>query len=119
MALLRFSLIAARPGVPEALIGAGGGIALRHTPHPTAVALIEACCSALVGTSANRSGGSPATHPSSVVEAFRGEIAVVLDGGTTPGGPPSTLLDLTGSEPRIVRPGAVPADRIAEAIRLL
>ena len=60
----------------------------------------------LTATSANRAGAPPATTAGEVGEALVGDVDLVLDGGTTAGGLPSTLVDWTGAHPRILRPGA-------------
>lgn len=64
----------------------------------------------LTGTSANRHGEPPCTTADGAVEALDGRPDLVLDGGPTPGGRASTIVDLTGCEPRVLRPGPVPWD---------
>ncbi len=59
----------------------------------------------LTGTSANRSGSPPHTQPLDAVADLAGEPDLVLDGGRTAGGSPSTLVDLCGAEPRVLRIG--------------
>ncbi|MDQ3669942.1 MAG: L-threonylcarbamoyladenylate synthase [Actinomycetota bacterium] len=68
----------------------------------------------VAATSANVHGGPDPRRLSDVPERLRGAVAVTLDGGDLPG-TPSTVLDLTGREPRVLREGAVPA---AEALSL-
>lgn len=85
-----------------------GSAAVRVSAHPLARALAAALGHPVVSTSANRSGESPAR---TAAEAAAGLAATaedgspipVLDGGTTPGGAPSVILDLTGSRPRAIR----------------
>lgn len=60
----------------------------------------------LTGTSANRSGEPPLADPDDVARALGAGIDILVDGGRTPGGLPSTIVDATGREPRVVRPGA-------------
>jgi tRNA threonylcarbamoyl adenosine modification protein (Sua5/YciO/YrdC/YwlC family) len=60
----------------------------------------------LTGTSANRSGQRARVDPEEVVEVFGGDIDVLVDGGFTPGGLPSTLVDATTDPPRLLRAGA-------------
>jgi tRNA threonylcarbamoyl adenosine modification protein (Sua5/YciO/YrdC/YwlC family) len=62
----------------------------------------------VTGTSANRSGQRARVDPEEVVEVFGGEIDVLVDGGFTPGGLPSTLVDATVDPPRLLRAGAFP-----------
>jgi tRNA A37 threonylcarbamoyladenosine synthetase subunit TsaC/SUA5/YrdC len=56
------------------------------------------------------------TSASEVSRALAGLIDLVLDGGDTPGGEPSTLVDVRGREPRLVRAGAVPWDRVLRSL---
>jgi L-threonylcarbamoyladenylate synthase len=60
----------------------------------------------LTGTSANRSGSPPLDDPDAVEALFRRDVDVLVDGGRTPGGKPSTILDATQNPPRVVRAGA-------------
>ena len=60
----------------------------------------------LTGTSANRSGAPPLSDPDAVEASFRREIDVLVDGGRTPGGLASTLLDATREPPVVLRRGA-------------
>ena len=69
----------------------------------------------LVATSANRSGEADPRRLEEVPEEIRRDAGAVVDGGELPG-TPSTVIDLTGPEPRILREGALPA---AEALRRL
>jgi L-threonylcarbamoyladenylate synthase len=62
----------------------------------------------LTGTSANRSGEPPLSDPDAVEAALGGDVDVVVDGGRTPGGKPSTLLDATRTPAEVLRPGAFP-----------
>lgn len=92
---------------------ADGALGLRCSPHPLASALAAALESAGVGpltaTSLNRSGEPAAAG----LDAARGlcalaaEPVLVLDGPEAGGGPPSTVVDLTGEEPVLLRPGAI------------
>jgi L-threonylcarbamoyladenylate synthase len=68
-------------------------------------------------TSANRSG-EPEARDAKEIEATLGEaVALILDGGPSPGGPPSTVVDVTGPAARILRVGAVPIGEIEAALR--
>jgi L-threonylcarbamoyladenylate synthase len=75
---------------------------------------------AVVATSANRPGGPDPKRLDEVPEEIRSGAAAVLDGGELPG-TPSTVIDLTGDEPSVLREGAVPAGealgRLASAVR--
>ena len=67
-------------------------------------------------TSANLSGQPSPTTVEEVLAQLGGRIALILDGGKTPGGVPSTVVDCTGVEPRILREGAL---KKAEILALL
>jgi L-threonylcarbamoyladenylate synthase len=60
----------------------------------------------VTGTSLNRSGDEPCSDPEDAARVAPGEIDVLVDGGKTPGGRPSTLLDATVDPPRVLREGA-------------
>ena len=62
----------------------------------------------VTGTSFNRSGEPPCSEPEQAVALLPGEIDVFVDGGKTPGGLASTLVDATVDPPRVLREGAFP-----------
>lgn len=71
---------------------------------------------AVVATSANSPGGPDPRRLADVPDELRAGAAAVVDGGELPG-TPSTVVDLTGSEPRILREGAVPADEVLRRLQ--
>jgi L-threonylcarbamoyladenylate synthase len=95
----------ARAGVPAAMV-ADGFVAVRESPHPLARALVRAYGGPLTATSANLAGQPPATTAEEVRAALGGRC-VVLAGGTTAGGAPSTLARVRGNRIEVLRPGAV------------
>ena len=66
----------------------------------------------LTATSANVSGQREIACPEKVREIFMGKVELIIDGGKTPGGKPSTILDLSLKKPRILREGAIPRKEI-------
>jgi len=60
----------------------------------------------LTGTSANRSGRPPISDPDEVARELGADLDLLVDGGTTPGGAPSTIVDATLDPPRMLRAGA-------------
>jgi len=94
-----------------------GTIAFRVPDHPVARRLIAASGGGLPVTSANRSGHSDARTAEEVIEQLNGRIALVLDGGRTTGGVPSTVVDCTADEIKIVREGAIGRAQIERAVR--
>lgn len=93
--------------VPESVTGGGPNVAVRCPNHPTTLALIEAVGRPLVGPSANPSGGVSPTRADHVARSFRAEDVLVLDGGPCRGGIESTVVDLSGPTPTVLRPGLV------------
>ncbi|MDE2972387.1 MAG: L-threonylcarbamoyladenylate synthase [Acidobacteriota bacterium] len=89
------------------LRGAGGGnVAVRVSSHPLARALAAALGHPVISTSANPTGAPPLTTAAEVRDAFAGRGAErlrILDGGRTPGGEPSVIVDVTGGSPRVLR----------------
>ncbi len=90
----------------DPLLAPGGKVALRISPNSIAASLVGQA-GPITSTSANRSGEPPA-RMAREVEVLGMEIDAILDGGQTPGGKPSTLIDLTVWPPRCLREGAVP-----------
>ncbi len=72
--------------------------------------IIMAVGTPLAVTSANRSGQPSPRTAKDVLAQLGGRIAGVLDGGPTPGGVPSTIVDCTSDPPRLLRPGAIPKE---------
>src|SRR5712691_11287473 len=93
-----------------------GTIAFRVPDHPVARRLIAASGGGLPVTSANRSGRPEARTAEEVLEQLEGRIALVLDGGRTTGGVPSTIVDCTTADVRVLREGAISDDEIRRAL---
>ncbi|HXG02839.1 MAG TPA: L-threonylcarbamoyladenylate synthase [Candidatus Binatia bacterium] len=100
-------VLRARPTVPAEVHAGTGTIGVRLSPHPVATGLVRALGAPITAPSANITGQPPPTEAGAVVRDFDGKIALVLDAGPTPGGPPSTVLDVTVDPPRLIRAGAV------------
>jgi L-threonylcarbamoyladenylate synthase len=106
--------------LPDALRGAEGGIAVRHTSHTGIARLVAALEAPLTSTSANRPGHPPAPGVGKLIEFFQtavdaGEL-LVLDGGVLGNVPPSTVVDCTGAVPKIIRMGAIPVAELRGAV---
>jgi len=104
--------------VAEAVTGGTDRIGIRVPDHPVARLLCSACGRPLTATSANVSGEEATADPDVVARALEGAIDVLLDAGRTPGGEPSTIVDVTSDAPRLVRAGAISWGRIEECLRL-
>jgi L-threonylcarbamoyladenylate synthase len=92
---------------PAALAG-GATIGLRCPDHPVALAILREVARPLAAPSANRSGHVSPTTAAHVLADLSGRIAAVVDGGECGRGLESTVLDLTGAVPRLLRPGPLP-----------
>ncbi len=86
-------------------------VGVRMPNHPDALALLESC-GPLAVTSANLSGQENTTNAAQVYAQLAGRIPLILDGGTTPGGEPSTVVDCTSPEPAILRSGPISLEEI-------
>ncbi len=100
----------ARPGLPAPLVSEGC-VAVRESPHPAARALLTAFGRAITATSANPAGKA-ASKSANDVRAHFGDRCLVLDGGETPGGMPSTLVRVRGEKIEVLREGAVVLDDV-------
>lgn len=101
--------------VPNVVTAGGQTVAVRVPDHPIAQDLIRRVGEPLAATSANLSGQPSPLTAQEVVAQLGGRIALVLDGGACPGGVPSTVVDLTGEQPRLLRAGPIAHD-IAQAL---
>ncbi len=93
--------------VPNVVTGGGETVALRIPRHPVAQALLQAVKLPIAAPSANRSTELSSTKADHVLNSLGGRIDMILDGGPTPGGLESTVVDLSGSVPLLLRPGLV------------
>ena len=99
------------------LVSAGlGTVALRVPAHAGAQALLEAAQRPLAAPSANRSGRVSPTSAAHVAEELGDAVALILDGGQCEIGLESTVLDVSGEAPVVLRPGGVPAEALEEAL---
>ena len=93
--------------VPDIVTAGGTTVAVRIPAHPVPIALIEGLGVPVLGTSANLSGRPSTLEASEVYSQFGGRIALVIDGGRCPGGRESTIVDVTGEVPVVLREGAI------------
>jgi L-threonylcarbamoyladenylate synthase len=96
--------------VPATVAQGLNTIAIRMPVHPTAVALLKVCSFPIAAPSANTFTRPSATSAAHVLEDLRGHVDLVLDGGPTPIGLESTVVDLTDHPARILRPGGILLD---------
>lgn len=106
-------IVEASAKIPPLLTASTGTVAVRDSSHPLARLLVKIAGMPVTSTSANVSG-DPSCASAEAVQAQLGDrIDLIIDGGPTPGGLPSTMVDLTVAPPRIIREGAVSTSRLA------
>jgi len=109
-------ILPARPQLPDLITGGTGTVGVRQPRQRATLALLAALGFPLTGTSANRAGEAPACTAQEVAQALGSGLDAILDDGPCPGGLPSTVVDLTTRPPRLVRPGAVSPEELAEVL---
>lgn len=102
----------ARPEVPVELTAGTHSLGVRLPDDEKVRSLVRACGGALTATSANVSGSPPARTAKEVENYFPEGIDLIIDGGEVTATQPSTVLDLSGSEARLIREGAIPRDEL-------
>ncbi len=102
--------------VDPVVTGGQDTIGLRMPAHPVALALLRAFGGALAAPSANRFGRISPTCAQHVLDEVPSGVAVILDGGASSVGLESTIVDLSGARPRLLRPGSIGATEIAALI---
>lgn len=105
-------VLTAPPTLASAVTGGRGTVGIRVPAHFVARALCAAVGRPLTATSANQSGKPATEHPDVVAGSLGDKVDALVDAGATPGGPPSTIIDITTGEPRLIRAGAVSWDAV-------
>jgi L-threonylcarbamoyladenylate synthase len=100
------------PLVPDVVTAGLDTVAIRMPSHPVAMALIHTAGLPVAAPSANRSGRPSPTCAAHVIDDMDGQIPLIIDGGETGIGLESTVLDLTGEIPTILRPGGVTREEL-------
>ena len=93
--------------VPARVCGTGGTVALRCPKDRLCQRLLDLIGGPVVSSSANVSGQRPAETAEEVLETFGNQLDLVIDGGPRRGGVPSTLIDVSGRRPRLLRRGSL------------
>lgn len=102
--------------VPLATTGGLSTVAVRMPSHKTARALIDAAGGYIAAPSANRSGRPSPTVARYVIEDLDGQVDMIIDGGEADIGLESTIIDLTGERPVILRPGYITEKMLSEVL---
>lgn len=104
------------PDVPDEVTAGLPTVGVRMPRHPVAQAFLEACGTPVAAPSANRSGRPSPTRWEAVYADLNGRIACILQGDRSDMGLESTVVDCTGSEPVVLRAGAVPLEALREVV---
>lgn len=113
------TLVARKKAVMSDLVTAKGStVAVRIPSHPVAIALIKAAGVPIAAPSANRSGRPSATSAQDVLNDLKGRVDLILDAGQTRFGLESTVVDVTSSNPVILRPGAVSKEALENILKI-
>ena len=96
-----------KPSLPDLVTCGRPSVGVRVPGLAFTRELIRACGGLLVGTSANKSGHPPPRTAQEAIQELGREVDLAVDGGPAPLGKPSTVVDLTGPEPKVLRIGAI------------
>ncbi len=105
-------LVTAPLGLARAVTGGTGRVGVRVPRDHVAREICRACGRPITATSANASGEPATSDPDCVERTLGDRIDLLIDAGPTPGGAASTIVDVTGAEPVLVRGGAISWDEI-------
>ena len=108
-------VIKAYGNLPRITIGHTDKVGVRIPDYPPLNEILKRAGGIAVGTSANRSGEPPLPDAKAILEEFGDELDLIVDGGRSKGALPSTVIDITGETPLILREGAVSLTAIREA----
>jgi L-threonylcarbamoyladenylate synthase len=105
-------LVPAPPSLAAGVSGGTGRVGVRVPADAVARAICVEAGRPITATSANVSGEPATSDPDQVERTLGGRLDLLIDAGTTPGGAPSTIVDVTGADPTLVRAGAISWDDI-------
>jgi L-threonylcarbamoyladenylate synthase len=106
----------AAPSVSPKLTAGTGKIGIRLTSHPIAREISKGLAEPVTATSANLSGAPECSSAAEVLSQLQGRIDGVVDGGHTPGGKGSTIVDVTIYPPKVLREGMIPSSLIQDTL---
>ncbi len=106
----------AKPGLPDVLIGADGGIGVRVSSHPVARELARRLGRPITATSANLSGKPSAAALDQARAAFGDKVKVYLEGGMHDAARPSTVVGFDRGAIKVLRAGAISSARLSAAL---
>jgi len=105
--------------ISDIITGGHKTIGVRIPAHPVPVALIKSIGAPVVGTSANLSGKPSALTADEVCSQFEDKIDWVIDGGRCQGGKESTIIDVTGEIPVVLREGAISREELKQVCEIV
>jgi len=105
-----------RGNVPDVTTGGLDTVGVRCPNHPVTLAIIEAAGVPVAAPSGNISGRPSPTCARHMIEDMDGRIDGIVDGGACGVGVESTIIDLTGEKPRLLRPGGLPLEALREVL---
>jgi L-threonylcarbamoyladenylate synthase len=100
--------------VPDIITGSGKTVAIRIPAHPIPISLVRGLGTPIVGTSANLSGSPSTLTAEEVYTQLDDQVDLIINGGRCPGGKESTVIDLTGEIPLILREGAISREELKQ-----
>ena len=103
--------------VPDFVTGGRSSVGIRFPANDVALSLIKFAGVPIAAPSANLSGKTPPKTAQEVFENLSGRVEIILDGGQCAFGISSTIIDLTTAEPKILRHGAIPAEKILQLLK--
>jgi L-threonylcarbamoyladenylate synthase len=106
-------------GIPARVTAGGDTVAIRSPQNSVARALLAAAGLPIAAPSANRSGQLSPTSAQHVWDDLNGRVDLILDGGSCTLGIESTVVDLSGTVPRLLRPGSISPESLREVLGLL
>lgn len=104
------------PQIPDIVSAGLPTVAVRNPAHPIALGLIQAAGVPVAAPSANRFMRPSPTIAQHVLEDLDGEVDIILDGGPCPIGVESTVIDITGKQPVVLRPGGLSIEKLRQVI---
>ena len=105
-----------KPAIPDIVTFDKDSVGLRVPNNKIALELIHLSGGLLIGSSANRTGEKPPRSIQEISEELKDMVNVVLDGGITAQGIPSTVVDLTLKKPRILREGSIKLEELSDVL---
>jgi len=106
-----------KPKLPSVVTCNFNSVGVRIPGHKIALELIRISNGLLIGTSANKTGEEPPRTPLEAAQQIGDKVDIIIDGGPTPLGKSSTVVDLTKEKPTLVREGPISLDAVLKALK--